>query len=142
MVGAGVGGLLFARLDGSALAVSRSASELTGHRARTYRRLIEALHGAQDGRWRHLESRSATRAFAHGYEQQPPSTRDHVDVVLDELAGAGPLRYGDLARMSRSAAGERPVRRCAVVAAAVQLAATACDPAAEMDEHPLIASLA
>jgi hypothetical protein len=142
MVGAGAGGVLFGRLDGSSPALARPASRLTRRRARTYRRLVEALHGAPDTRWRHLDSRSATQAFAHWYEQQPPSTRRHVDVVLDELAGTRPWRYEDLARMSRPAPGERPVRRCAVVAAAVQLAATACDPAAQTDEHPPIASLA
>jgi len=142
IAGASVSGLLFGRLDGGSPAAAQSASGLTGTRTGTYRRLIEALHGAPDRRWRHLDSRSATRAFAEWYDQQPPSTRQHVDVVLDELAGAGRLRYGDLARMARPAGGERQVRRCAVVAAAMQFAATVCDPAVQMDEHPLIASLA
>jgi hypothetical protein len=138
MVGASVSGLFFGRFEAS----SSAASRLTGPRAGTYRRLIEALHGAPDRRWRHLESGSATRAFADWYEQQPPSTRQHVDVVLDELEGAGQWRYRDLARMSRPTPDERSVRRCAVVAAALQLAATACDPPVQMGEHPLIASLA
>lgn len=139
-IGVLAGGLVLDRVHGGLVATARSFG-LAPSRAATYHRLVGALQAAPDRRWRHRDVASATRAFARWYARQPVSTRNHVDVVLDALPAVGPVRHEELASATRPPNSSRQAHRCAVVAAALQLAATACDPPLETDDHPLVASL-
>jgi hypothetical protein len=138
LLGAGAlaGGLALARADGVALAAPQVASGLSARRARVYRRLVVALQAAPDRRWRRHDVDGATRAFARWYARQPAATREHVDVVLDRLAADGAPRYRTLA----AAAGADDPGRSALMAAAVALGATSCDPPLEDDERPPVAA--
>jgi hypothetical protein len=126
------GGLALVRPGDVALGAPPGA--LSARRARVYRRLLVAMQAAPDRRWRNRDAARATRAFARWYARQPVATRDHVDVVLDRLAADGTPRYRTLA-----AGGEDP-DRAALMAAAVALGATSCDPPLEDGEHPPVAA--
>jgi hypothetical protein len=126
------GGLALVRPGGVALAAPPGG--LSARRARVYRRLVVALQAAPDRRWRHRDVARATRAFARWYARQPAATRAHVDAVLDRLAADGAPRYRKLA------AGSEDPGRAALMAAAVALGATSCDPPLEDDEHPPVAA--
>jgi hypothetical protein len=128
------GGLALARPGGVALAAPAPGG-LSARRARVYRRLLVAMQAAPDRRWRNRDVARATRAFARWYARQPAATREHVDVVLDRLAADGTPRYRTLA-----AAGSGDPDRAALMAAAVALGATSCDPPLEDDEHPPVAA--
>jgi hypothetical protein len=126
------GGLALVRPGDVALAAPPGA--LSARRARVYRRLVAAMQAAPDRRWRNRDVARATRAFGRWYARQPAATREHVDVVLDRLAADGTPRYRTLA-----AGGEDP-DRAALMAAAVALGATSCDPPLEDGEHPPVAA--
>jgi hypothetical protein len=107
-----------------------TAPMLHPRRAATYRRLVAGLRGAPGGRFAHRGATPATRAFAGWYAGQDAAIRAHADAVLDRVRAAGIARYGDL---ERAAAAQDPL-----AAAAVALAAVACEPPPAEDEHPVV----
>jgi hypothetical protein len=108
------------------------AGRLHARRAATYRRLVRLLRDAPDGRFANRPA-AATRTFAAWYARQDATTRAHADAVLDALGRRSHTSYADLAVAAPRGAGPFD----AVVAAAVGLAAIACDPPLAEDERPL-----
>ena len=70
------------------------------------------------------------------YAGQTPATRTRVDVLLDEVAGAGVPAYARLARDAARCRGASAARRRAALAAAVDLVARVCEPPPAEDERP------
>ncbi len=117
-----------------AAAPAGAAATLDPGRAAAFRRLVAVLHGAPDPRFARRPAREATAAFAAWYAGQEACVRAHADAVLDRLA-AGPAPA--CADLGRAAAPQD----AAVLAAAVALAAGACDPPPDEDERPALPAL-
>ena len=90
-------------------------------RAATYRRLIGAVGRAPDRRFSHRDAEAAVRDFRRWYDGRDATVRAHADAVLDTLACESDLTYARLA-------GAATPEGSAVLAAALGLAAVACDP--------------
>jgi hypothetical protein len=111
-----------------------AAGRLNPVRAATYRRLIGAVGQAPDRRFSHRGAGAAVRGFRRWYDHQDASVRAHADAVLDTLGFESDLTYARLAR------AETP-EGSALLAAAIGLAAVACDPPPDEDERPTIPAL-
>jgi hypothetical protein len=121
-------------------ATSAPAPRLDPRRATTYRRLVRTLHHAPDGRFRHRPADAATRAFARWYAEQDEPTRRHADAVLDALR-ARLLARGAVLDAPPQAARAPAADHAPLVAAAVGLAAIACEPPPAEDERPTLPTL-
>jgi hypothetical protein len=114
--------------------VAWGTSRLNPVRAATYRRLIGALGRAPDRRFSHRDAEAAVRDFRRWYDGQDATVRAHADAVLDTLASESDLTYARLA-------GAATPEGSAVLAAALGLAAVACDPPPDEDERPTVPAL-
>jgi hypothetical protein len=123
-----------ALVPGARIPAAWAAPRLQPRRAATYRRLVAVLRGAPDGRFSGRRPAAATRAFARWYAAQDDAARAHADAALDALGSRPLASYGELARTARRDGDP-------AVAAAVALAALACEPPPDEDERPVTPAL-
>jgi hypothetical protein len=114
--------------------VAWGASGFDAVRVATYRRLIRAVGRAPDRRFSHRDAVAAARDFRRWYDGQDATVCAHADAVLDALASESDLTYARLA-------GAATPEGSAVLAAALGLAAVACDPPPDEDERPTVPAL-
>ena len=125
-----------------ARAATPSALALAPRRQAIYGSLVTSLKGAADGSLRHADPKRATEAFSGWYTEQPDSTRNHVDAVLDHLGARGVEKGGLKSLKSLGGAGkarftDREAVDAAAVAAALALAAQSSAPATEEDARAI-----
>ena len=108
-------------------AAQAAAPVLAPQRLVTYRRLVEALRLAPDGRFSHQDAAAAASLFAGAYAAGDADSREHADAVLDAVAGLlrAPGAAGRYAALRPGPGGGSPspeeAHRRAVVMAAVAL---------------------
>jgi hypothetical protein len=109
-------------------------SGLHPRRAVAYRRLIRVLGRTCERRYGWRGSAAATRDFARWYGTCDATVRAHVDAVLDAVVIGAPLTPRRLQRPASPTAA-------AQLAAALNLAAVACEPPPDEDERPAVPTL-
>ena len=132
----GAVGLGARRWTGWAAAAAPPAPTPAARRAATLGGLVAALRDGPDGRFGAVSVRVAQRRYARWYAAQGAAERARADAVLDALGRRAVPAYATLARTASSCRSARSAPRAAALAAAVDLAATVCEPPPADDERP------
>jgi hypothetical protein len=120
----------------AAAATAPAPATPAARRAATLGALVASLRDGPDGRFGAVSVRAAQRRYARWYAAQGAPERARADEVLDALGRRGVPAYPTLARTASSCRSARSAARAAALAAAVDLAATVCEPPPAEDERP------
>jgi hypothetical protein len=117
-------------------ATAPRAATPTARRTATLGALVASLRDGPDGRFGAVSVRVAQRRYARWYAAQGEAERARADAVLDALGRRAVPAYTTLARTASSCRSARSAPHAAALAAAVDLAATVCEPPPAEDERP------